>query len=140
MSDGVVFPNHYPPDCPPGDAEEATGVVYRVTRSDPPTPDDFLSFNELGVRLRKDTPFARCQSRGLSVFRSLADARHLLLAIPATGDYIAEGTLTPERGRTKLTPVHVRPTHTTWWCAEGINLAEGFAVIEGRSDVGSEGN
>jgi hypothetical protein len=140
MSTGVVFPNHYPPDCPPEAAEDAAGAVYRITKTDPPTQEDFLSFHELGMVLRKDTLSARCRSRGLSVYRTLGDARHHLSVFPNGGDYIAGGTLTSAQGQTQPTPASQRPTHTTWWCAEGIDRGERFVVIEGRDNVASEGD
>jgi hypothetical protein len=129
MNEGVVFPSHYPSGCPPSAAEEAAGVVFRITKGNPPNPDDFLSFHEMGKALQRDTVEARCQYRGLSVFRSLTDASHHLQALPGLGDYIAKGTLTPAKGKTQLTATRKRPTHTTWWCAEGIDRGEGFAVI-----------
>jgi hypothetical protein len=130
-----TFPSHYPPLCPPDEAEDANGTVYRITRNDPPIAEDFLSLNELGRRLRHPTASALCRQRGLSVFRNLEDARHHLEAFPALGQYIATGELMPTLGKTLPTPTSERPTHTTWWCYEGVKRQAVFVVIEGRDHV-----
>jgi hypothetical protein len=138
MTNDRAFPDHFPAGCPPQDAAPADGVVYRITKNNPPTPEDFLSFYEEGKQLRGNSPVAQCRSRGLSVYREIEDARHQLAALPALGDHIAEGVLTEQHGVTKLTPTK-RPTHTTWWCFDRINRHSGFKVINGDEDVESEG-
>lgn len=63
----------WPENCPPPEAEAASGTVYRVCRSNPPAPEDFKSHAELG----KQSKGSECMCRGLSVFRDGAEARHL---------------------------------------------------------------
>ena len=127
MSD-PAYPG-YPPGCPPAVAEPADGVVYRATNHDPPDDEDFLSWEEMGRSPRHSTPKALCQSRGLSVFRSLADARHYLSVFPGVNRFISVGVLTPDHGRIKPTPSRDRPTHTTWWCGAGVDRKIGFSVL-----------
>jgi hypothetical protein len=133
MPEGLSFPIEWGP-CPPDDAEPGAGTVYRITRTSELTADDFRSFAELG-RKPPSQPDQLCRSRGLSVYRSVIDARHHLKAFPAGGGCIAEGELTEDHGRTKPTPALDRSTHTTWWCFTGIERHEGFKVIGGREDV-----
>lgn len=66
-SDGPRFPDWFVPDCPPGDADEATGTIYRFVSSNPGGPRDFQSYHETGERLNAPP----CQRCGLSVFRRL---------------------------------------------------------------------
>jgi hypothetical protein len=37
----MKFPDDWPNDCPPGDAEPASGTVFRLVKSDPHTAADF---------------------------------------------------------------------------------------------------
>jgi hypothetical protein len=122
------FPEDWPNDCRPSDADEASGDVYRIVRDDPPAATDFATHRETG-RLPKAPPCLRC---GLSVFRDFRDARHQRNLFPKLGSLIARAALTSDHGLTKLTHGS-QPTHTTWWAFEGIHGASLFAVIEEMS-------
>ena len=118
------FPDTWPNDCPPQDAVDAEGDVFRIVNNDPPTAEDLASHLETG-RLPKAPPCLRC---GLSVFREVRDAVHQKMLIPKLGRWIAKGTLNTEHGKTKLT-TGKQPTHTTWWAYDGVNRVELFAVV-----------
>lgn len=105
-----TFPADWPEDCPPHGTPATGGDYFRVVRTDPPTPDDFLSHRELG-KLPKAPP---CRRAGLSTFRALDDAEHMALLFPVLGDHVARGTLDAEYGVAMLTPGQ-RPSHTTVW-------------------------
>jgi len=122
------FPNSWPPDCPPADAVDASGVVFRLVKNDPPNPSDFETHAESG-RLPKADP---CLRRGLSVFRDPQDAFHCRRILPKLGNMIASGALQPSDGKTKLTSGR-QPTHTTWWAYEGVNRCSPFSVISEES-------
>ena len=118
MSQGARFPAEWGPGCPPQDADPASGVVYRVTKSGAPAASDFLSWAEQGKIPKPQTAKKICESRGLSVFDDLRDARHYLEAFRASGDYIARATLMARDGRMQCTPTRRFPRHVTWWCFE----------------------
>jgi len=117
----MSFPADWPQGCPPDDAEDAHGEVFRVVKTDPPAAADFLSYHEMGIT--RGDPIRRC---GLSVFRVRADAEHASRAFPNLGNVIARAVLAPEHGKVKQTG---RPSHTTWWPAEGVDRAALFTVV-----------
>jgi hypothetical protein len=117
----MLFPADWPHGCPPDDAEDALGEAFRIVKADPPAGADFLSYHEMGI-VRGD-PIRRY---GLSIFRVRADAEHASRAFPNLGHVIARAVLRPEHGKTKQTG---RPSHTTWWPAEGIDRAALFSVV-----------
>lgn len=121
----MTFPSDWPADCPPADADDASGVVFRLVKGDPPTAGDFVTHFESG-RLPNAPACLRC---GLSVFRELQDAVHLRRLFPRLGSMIAQGTLQSSHGKTKLTSGQ-QPTHTTWWAYKHIDRCQPFAVCK----------
>jgi hypothetical protein len=119
------FPKDWPQSCPPADAVDAVGEVFRIVRNSPPAAGDMASHHETG-RLPKAPPCLRC---GLSVFREVRDALHQRELLPKLGKFIAKGVLKPEHGKTKLTD-GTQPTHTTWWAYEGMQRESIFIVRE----------
>ncbi|MEQ5801950.1 hypothetical protein [Halomonas sp. H10-9-1] len=122
----VKFPDGCPDGCPPSDAEDANGQVYRVCRANPPVAKDFASHVELG-KVRGGDECMRC---GLSVFRNEADARQLTKLFPKLGKWVFSGRLTPEAGKIKPTPARQRPSHTTWWPYAGVDRAAAFQPVD----------
>jgi len=86
-------------NCPPRDAVDANGDVFRIVNHDPPTADDFVTNFESGTFPNR----LACLRCGLSVHRILADAIHTKTRYPKLGSRIAKGTLTKEFGKTKQT-------------------------------------
>jgi hypothetical protein len=116
------FPETWPRDCPPQDAVDAEGDVFRIVNHAPPTADDFLTNFELGMFPNRPA----CLRCGLSVHRILADAIHTKTKYPKLGSRIAKGTLSKEFGKTKQTG---QASHTTWWVYQGVNRASIFELI-----------
>lgn len=136
-SEGVEEPTFvgYPPGCPLCEAVPAEGVAFRITRHDPPLPEDFQSNFEKGEEPRpKSSKRLHCRWRALSIYRTIEDARQHIKKWPYVPSYIAAGHLTKKKGKTLLTPPNSpeteRQSHTEWWCADGIDRTEGFNVIE----------
>ncbi len=122
----LVFPKGFPLGCPPEDAASADGVVYRIIKTNPLSPSDFLSAQEMG----KPVPANRkCEGAGLSVFRDKRDAVLCRDKYPRLGERIAEGVLTNEHGKLKPSP-RGRNSHTTWWPYEGVVRYEPFKMVE----------
>lgn len=120
-----VFPDDWPPDCPPPDAVPAIGVVYRLVKNNPAAVTDFRTHAELN-KLPKAPP---CLRVGLSVFRTREDAVHQAALLPFLGDKVASGELRPEHGKTKLTPGKM-PSHTTWWPYPIVDRVAPFMTVE----------
>jgi hypothetical protein len=93
------FPDHLPAGCPPPEAVDASGVVYRIVAGETLTNGDFLSHQELGIGLNASA----CGRCGVSVFNSLKNAQHRQQLTPRLGKAVAEGTLEPSAGKTHLT-------------------------------------
>lgn len=118
------FPSDWPDECPPQDAEDAAGIVFRLVKNVPPQDKDMKSHHESG-KLPHAPACLRC---GLSVFRELRDAAHQRHLMPRLGKWIARATLQAEHGKTKLTKGQ-QPTHTTWWTYDGVQRSTLFTVV-----------
>jgi hypothetical protein len=119
-----MFPQDWPEGCPPSEAADASGEVYRVVRYSPPTRKDFTTHHEAG-KMPKAPP---CLRAGLSVLRGLVEAQHQRALMPHLGPYIARATLEQKHGKTQLTQGKV-PTHTTWWPYENGEREALFALV-----------
>jgi hypothetical protein len=121
----MEFPGDWPSDCPPADAEDAAGEVFRVVKNDPASDGDLATHRETG-KLPNAPACLRC---GLSVFRNAGEAIHQRELLPKLGSLIAKATLQPIHGKCKLTAGR-QPTHTTWWPYVGVNRTSLFSVIK----------
>ncbi len=123
------FPQWFPPDCPPPEASDAGGVVFRFATRNPVAAEDFLSHHELGL-----APKAKpCSRAALSVYRTIASGRRRLRQLrerdPARfGPHIAEGSLAAEHG--KIMQEGVDPDHHEWWAYEGVQRHAPFRIAE----------
>ncbi len=117
----MTFPEDWPEGCPPADATDASGEVFRMARMNPPTDDDFKSFTELGIE-RGDPILCR----GVSVFVLQTDAEHAARKFRNMGKILTRGVLLAEHGKSKQTG---KPSHTTWWPYIEVNRLSLFAVI-----------
>jgi hypothetical protein len=88
---GAIFPSDWPTHCPPPDAPEAEGEVFRIVSTNPPTAGDFRSYFDLGLRPRADA----CRRRGLSLLRDLDEAIRSARLYPGLGNFIASAHLHP---------------------------------------------
>ncbi|GEN12644.1 hypothetical protein MFU01_76810 [Myxococcus fulvus] len=114
------FPDTWPKECPPDDAVDAHGVVYRIISGEAATPEDFKSYEELG--LAPNAP--ACSRRSVSVFNSRQGACHRLKLSPRLGKGVAEGSIDATCGKMKLTST--KSGHIDWWPYEGINRLARF--------------
>ena len=116
----MKWPEFYPDNCPPAEAEPASGTFYRLVRHNPPRAEDFKSAFEENPKLFTHIPMVkRC---GLSVQKDLQDSERLerlerikKRARKFKNRQIAEGNLNPTLGMIKHTPSHDYKSHHTWW-------------------------
>jgi hypothetical protein len=127
MNNEVRFPEGWPTDCPPPASLEADGVFFRTINGQAPAAEDFLTYHELGKKVSKKQ---KCEACGISLMASLEDAIHHRDVVPGIRRFIASGRLSPNHGRTLLTPMGNYPSHTTWWPFEAVDRAALFGLVE----------
>lgn len=110
------FPPELPPNCPPADAVDACGSVYRIVSGETLKDADFATNAELG--LAPDAP--ACLRCALSVFDSFDRALHRLRLSPRLGSAISEGQLQAEHGKIKPGG---NSGHISWWVYSEVTRA-----------------
>jgi hypothetical protein len=118
-----------PSDCPPDDAQPASGEFYRYVQNDPPQASDLLSQRELKPECEFDQP--ECVIRSVSIFRHKEDAiamskRVSLFRKPRWK--LAVGSLKPKHGVVMNTPFNEQ-SHHSWWIAAECEHWKAFRVI-----------
>ncbi len=114
-----IWPPHFPNQCPPADATDASGKLFRLIKENPATEFDFLSYFE---RFPSKPNHDECKSRGLSVCKTVEDLKELQKAVPALRDrVIAEANLATGMGLLKNTPSKNCTGHCTWWRAHSAS-------------------
>ncbi len=103
-------------NCPPEDAEPASGIVYYLVRNNPPQEKDFIPGIEKHPHVYKHRPEDQiCQAHGFSVFTDIKDALKTKRRRNGLKDTEpAVGELTPECGLIKSTPSRTCYSHHTW--------------------------
>ncbi|MDD5214773.1 MAG: hypothetical protein PHQ03_04425 [Methylococcales bacterium] len=118
MSD---FPEYYPEKCPPSQAKDVEGEIFRFTTRNTPHHRDFLSHYELGIG-------EGCQAMGLSVFLSIEACEEMKDKVPAMRKKkIASADLNSKHGRFAHTPSTNSKRHMTWWVSS--NLKEPWTLF-----------
>lgn len=109
-----VWPDHFPPSCPPTHAIDVAGTVYRFINGGQPADRDFLSHYERDPA--QEWGAEACMARGLSVLRTLGDCRIMRKAVPALRKKrIAVATVETPIGVIAETPSMSCKGHCTWW-------------------------
>lgn len=119
----MTFPSDWV-DCPPAEAEDANGLIFRVVKTDPPTMEDMKTYEELGI---KYGPL--CKRRGLSVFKDVRAAMNCVDLFGQFGNLIAAASLNPEHGKVGPTKTKTQPEHHTWWPCQGIDRVSPFTCV-----------
>ena len=112
----MEWPDFYPVNCPPAEAEPALGTVYRLVRHDPVQAEDFKTpWEEYPGRFKEPT-IINC---GVSVHTDPQDSEKLKARIPKFRNrQTAEGDLNPAFGMIQHTPSSER-SHHAWWIPIG---------------------
>ena len=123
----LTWPDFYPENCPPAEAEPASGTVYRLVKHDTARAEDFKSVfeeNPKGAKKKKTVKIY-----GLSVHRDLSDSERLKnRARKFKNRQIAEGSLNPTLGMIQHTP-SIEESHHSWWIPFGTEPRLVFNVI-----------
>lgn len=133
----MKWPRFYPENCPPEEAEPASGTFYRLVRHNPPQEKDFKSVFEANPNQFTDIPkVTRC---GLSIQKELQDSERIeqkrlertkKRAPKFKNRQIAVGNLNPTHGMIKHTPSHKYKSHYTWWVPVDAKPWTVFHVID----------
>ena len=117
-------------NCPPEDAEPASGIVYYLVRNNPPQEEDFIPGIEKHPSVYGCRPADQiCRAHGFSVFKDLQDALKVKEEFNSLkGMEPAVGELTPECGVIKNTPSLARCSHHTWWPPNGMKVWSLFKI------------
>jgi hypothetical protein len=121
----MIFPKHFPEDCPPKAAKPVKGEIFRFIRKKVPEDRDFKSHFVLEIKFEPDK---LCEACGCSVYLSEEDARAKAEKTPyLKGKKLAKAKLSPEWGRIAQT---FDPPHHTWWLVNDKSPTIMFDVIE----------
>jgi len=128
----LEWPDFYPVNCPPAEAEPASGTVYRLVNHDPAQEEDFKTPFEENPRRFKYTP--NIKNCALSVQTDIQDSEQLKKAmmkmVPRFKNcQIAEGELNPALGLIQHTPSREYRSHHSWWVPIGAEPWVVFKVI-----------
>ena len=113
----LTWPDFYPENCPPAEAEPASGTVYRLVQHHPAQVQDFKTpFEENPGRFDSKPTIKNC---GLSVQKDPQDSERLRerlknRARKFKNSQIAEGRLNPTLGMIKQTPSLEQSHHSLW--------------------------
>ena len=118
-------------NCPPEDAEPASGIVYYLVRNNPPQAKDFIPGIEKHPSVYKRKPKDQiCQAHGFSVFTDIEDALKTKRRRKGLKDTEpAIGELTPECGLIKSTPSRTGYSHHTWWPPDDMEIWSLFQIV-----------
>lgn len=111
-----------------GPSRTVPRTFYRIVRSDPPTEEDFKSYEALGRPSRDPTSID--EYRGVSVQATETQARNRARALPTLGRFIAEVRISDD------SPIRWRRTgsrghHTLWGDpAELLGYVTGVTAVE----------
>ena len=127
----MEWPHFYPENCPPAEAEPASGKVYRLVRNDPAQEEDFKTpFEENPSRFNNKPDIENC---GLSVqtdIRGIAQLKKEMKMVPRfKNSQIAEGELNPTLGLIQHTPSRKYKSHHSWWVPIGAEPWVVFKII-----------
>ena len=120
----VTFDLELPQNCPLAGASEKAGDAYRVVKTDPPTRDDLLTYQELGLLPKANA----CKRASVSLFSSYERAKHRLELSPHLGTHIAIASLTPGHGQ--LSDTNPASGHIDWWPYADMRRPSDFQVVE----------
>ena len=122
----MEWPDFYPPNCPPAEAESASGTVYRLVQHNPAQAEDFKTPWE---EYRSEFEPPTIDNCGISVHTDRQDSEQLRSRIRKfRRRQIAEGALNPTLGMIQHRP-SLEKSHHAWWIPIGAEPWVVFNVI-----------
>jgi hypothetical protein len=135
---GMRYPIIFPTNCPPDDAKDAEGIVYRVVRKSPPkklSHKDYISYRESQPNRIWDDGGCECCRCAVSVITEYEEIPILLDLlfgfIPGKRtSSVTRGCLNPNLGVMRHSPRDGMDSHHDWWVPEGVDPSSVFEYIE----------
>lgn len=118
----MKFPSCFPENCPPEDAISKELLVYRMTKNNPATEEDFIPYIELYPK-KFESLKNNALAYGVSVFEDFSEMDKYRKAIPGLRKnlkHTACGYTIKESGVIKSTPSENKSTHLTWWLFDNV--------------------
>lgn len=114
-----IYPDYFPPGCPPEDAKTDEQVLYRFCYGREPQQRDFVSYYLKNPQKYETNVLAY----GLSVMKSREDCLRIYRGYPWARQYhsIAKGNTDKRKGSWKETPSRQNPNHLTWWVCKDVD-------------------
>ncbi|MDQ3308127.1 MAG: hypothetical protein M3499_07210 [Actinomycetota bacterium] len=101
-------------------AENVT-ILYRIVAHNPPTREDVLSYQELGIALTRRDPEALRLAAGISLYNTFQQARNQARRLPpAQRGFIAELRIPFDAPVTIERSTSTRGHYTLWGSPDGI--------------------
>lgn len=127
----MQWPDFYPENCPPEEAQPASGIVYRLVQQDLAQPEDFIPlYIDKPENFENKSISEVCRGCGVSVCKDRQDIARLQKSSGKMRKrQIAEGELNPTLGVIKYTPSRKYKSHHTWWIPIRIKPWLVFNVI-----------
>lgn len=126
----MSWPAHLPQDCPPPEAQDALGEVFRLVDHSSPHPHDFRSWREMNMGKELPQGVTECQACGLSVYRDQEDANRVIRRVPRFRQAkVAYGLLRPDFGKLLSTPSKTSKSHHTWWVLADAEPWNVFQIV-----------
>lgn len=115
------WPEHYPENCPPEEADSRPGTYFRCISGNDVTEEDFESNYDMNLRrdMERTNPCAR---RSTSIWSTFKGARRILDLWPQfPSRCIAEVGLDGRCGQLKRSKGKERREHYHWWIPTNID-------------------
>ncbi len=113
MEQGTQWPTHFPPCCPPGDAEDLNGDLFYLAH-EPPEDEDYCSAKELGSHPKGDV----CERASLSCWITASIPEAITNMPRHRGKAVLRATFHASDGKFKPTGKNAALGHrSTWFCA-----------------------
>ncbi len=121
----MKYPEYFPKDCPPSDAQSLEIEAYRGCHNETVTRDDFKSYYELGKGSNK------AEYYGVSLFTDFEEVK-VMMSMPnfrRNHPFVAKGITKAECGEIKYTGKSHK-SHITWWLYEDATPEINFQIVK----------
>jgi len=128
----MKWPEYFPEDCPPEDAEATTRTLFRFADKFPLGERDRKSKREINP---DKEPFGdkelECKACGLSLFSDLEAMREMMKRVKGfRQSRIIRCHITENDGLLKETPGMQNKSHCTLWIFPGVSFGDSCELVE----------
>lgn len=95
-------------------------TIYRIVSTNPPTEDDYRTYEQMGRALGLKSDLQKRMARGYSCFVSLSKARNRAKGLPWRGDAFIAAYVLADDAVYDLQQTGIRASHYTVWCDASV--------------------